>query len=918
VIPGIVLLAASVVACSSPNPPIADAGKALAVNVGSIVQLDGSKSVPGDQGDLLGYRWTFVALPAGSNAVLNNPAIVNPSFLADAVGDYKVELVVTEGDRHSVPVFVTVTASACGGGAPQVSGVTAEPAEPSTGQVVHLSAAASDPDNDPSCGLTQGLSYRWTIVSLPAGSLASLNHADAMSPSFVADVPGKYGVQVVVTDPTGRSGAGSVEVTVSACGSAAPTVVKIDAAPASPGVGGEVTLAIEVADADNAAPCNAGQTLLIESMLVAQPAGSKAELAPTDGPTPAFVPDVAGDYIVRVTVSDGTGRSSFVDHSVTVGPCGSAAPAVTGVQATPASPNVGDPVDLAITVDDLDNAPPCELGQTLTVASAIVGQPAGSAAVLVPAAGASPAFVPDVPGAYVIRTTVEDGTGLSGSRDTTVIVSTCGSASPVIDEVTASPATPDLGVLTVLSVAASDADNAGACDQGQALSVSSEIVSLPAGSKAVLEPAVGPTPAFVPDVPGAYVFRLTVTDSTGRSSSKDITVTASACGSHAPVAQVAVAGPVIAGPGVEVTAPKVFAGATVALDGSSSSDADNACLATPQVLSYAWFFVTKPAGSAAAFNDAALLNPSFVADEAGAYRVGLRVTDGTHFAYAYVNLTADPAVLFGTNPGYQVAQVASGSLFNHPEGIAVDASGAIYVVQNGSGRVTRTSGGITMPFSIGGYLGQIHDIAYHPASGALFVTSRSLNGIVRLDGNGGQVLWTSAFGSPYPYGIAFFKNAAGQDRLVVGVRGGGGGGNVRFYDPGAASPAASLGSEDFGDNVDQPWGVAAIASGGVNYYYAADDNAGDVWRTDGANDRRLAQQLDTPTDIALAPSGKVVVADSGAGLLMLVDNCANGNCPITPVAWGEWQPWGVAFASSTTLLVTDRAGNALYRIDGTF
>ena len=78
----------------------ANPGKIVAVRVGNMVTLDGSGSST-TTSDSLNYAWAISSKPDGSAAVLTGETTANPTFFADVVGTYRVQLVVTAGSLTS-------------------------------------------------------------------------------------------------------------------------------------------------------------------------------------------------------------------------------------------------------------------------------------------------------------------------------------------------------------------------------------------------------------------------------------------------------------------------------------------------------------------------------------------------------------------------------------------------------------------------------------------------------------------------------------------------------------------------------------------------------------------------------------------------------------------------------------------------
>ena len=474
----------TVVVSTLNSAPTADAGSDQTRPVGATVQLSGAGSSDPD-GDPLTYAWSFVSGPAGSQAVLSNPAAVAPTFVIDLPGTYVVQLHVSDGALQSAPDSVSIATS----NSPPVARAGAD-ASGLVGQMVTLDGgASSDVDGDP-------LTYRWSFVLRPAGSAASLDDPATAMPRFTLDAFGDYLVQLVVSDGLVDSAADTVVI---GTGNTAPVAR----------AGADRTVAAgAVVELDGSGSTDVdGHTLTYAWSLAAVPAGSTASISDRTAARPTFTADLAGAFVAQLIVHDGAIESAPDTVTITADAVQQNQPpvAVAGPDQT-VSP--GATVVLDGTASSDPDSDPLAYRWSLS-------RPAGSAAVLSDATAPSPGFVADVPGSYVAQLIVNDG--LVDSAPDTVTISTTNTTPVAV-------AGPDqrvpTGSLVTLDGSASlDAD-------GTPLAYVWSFLSRPPASAAALANAASAGPTFTPDLNGDYVVQLIVGDGLVESAPNTMVVTA--------------------------------------------------------------------------------------------------------------------------------------------------------------------------------------------------------------------------------------------------------------------------------------------------------------------------------------------------------------------------------------------------------
>jgi hypothetical protein len=200
---GMVDSAADTVAINHENsPPVADAGPDQAFSsAGTTIQLDGSQSFDPD-GDPLTYAWHIISKPPPSTTTLSDANSSNPTFVADSLGTYILQLVVTDDlGATSDPAQVVVS-----------SGNVRPVADAGVNQIVlvldtaYLDGSGSyDANNDP-------LTYNWYFSSKPKKSSTELFDYTLVNPWFKPDAEGEYITSLIVNDGSLDSHSSSVTV----------------------------------------------------------------------------------------------------------------------------------------------------------------------------------------------------------------------------------------------------------------------------------------------------------------------------------------------------------------------------------------------------------------------------------------------------------------------------------------------------------------------------------------------------------------------------------------------------------------------------------------------------------------------------------------------------------------------------------
>ncbi|WP_372870589.1 PKD domain-containing protein [Shewanella sp.] len=544
--------------------PIADAGHPIRAKTGASVVLNGSGSHD-PSGKSLTFEWQILSRPTGSQVQLTDATSPYPGLVIDRPGEYRVQLVVSNGTQSSNPAVVVITDT----DTPPVADAGADIKLSGTAAVMLDGSQSFDVDGD-------SLSYSWTLVERPTGSQANLYRDKTAFPLLQHDVAGQYVVELVVSDGTLASAPDRVVISDT-------NTVPV----AKPVVGAFMALGTAVRVSGSGSFDADGDSLTYEWHLVSRPSGSQANLLDASVAETSITPDVAGNYIVALVVKDASSASKTATVTLHAASSVNRAPiAVTGHDRQ---------ITTSQTVHLDGSASHDPDGDAITYRWSLVHKPAASLASLSEPFSVHPFFTPDIPGSYVAQLIVNDGA--RDSLPVTVLL-TDSNLPPVAhagSDIKGGP-----GQTVLLDGSASTDGN------GDPLSYRWSLVSQPAGSQAVLTDTSSAQPALTLDAQGHYVVQLIVNDGYTDSAPDTLVIT------DINLAPIANAG----------NDQKASKGSKVNLSGSRSTDPEG------QALSYRWKLLSQPAGSAAVLSATDTIDTQFVADLSGDYIVQLVVNDG--------------------------------------------------------------------------------------------------------------------------------------------------------------------------------------------------------------------------------------------------------------------------------------------------
>ena len=152
------------------------------------------------------------------------------------------------------------------------------------------------------------LTYRWSMLTKPANSTATLLFPNSANPKFTADLAGTYVLGLTVND-------GKVNGTVA---SSRIVAAPLNTLPVANAGSAQTVSAATLVTLDGSASTDANNdTLTYKWVLTTKPTGSTAALSSATAAKPTFTADTIGVYVASLVVNDGKADSVLVTVPIT-------------------------------------------------------------------------------------------------------------------------------------------------------------------------------------------------------------------------------------------------------------------------------------------------------------------------------------------------------------------------------------------------------------------------------------------------------------------------------------------------------------------------------------------------------------------------------------------------------------------------
>ena len=546
------------------NPPTASVGADQSANENASVQLNGSTSSDVEDSSLA-YSWQQVD-SSGYSISLNDTSSANPTFTTPEVAaDTNLTFQLTVTDSLGKSSDANSTISVVYNNPPTANAGSNQSVNEN--QLVELDASASSDSEDEDSSLT----YSWQQVD-SSGYTVSLSDANSVLPSFTApEVAADTDLifQLTVTDSLGKSS--DANSTISITYNNPPT--------ASVGANQSVN-ENQLVELDASASSDVEDSSLTYLWQQVDSSGYTISLSDTTTALPSFTtPEVAAntDLIFQLTVTDSLGKSDDANSTISV------------IYNNPPTANAGadQSVNESISVQ-LDGSASSDIEDSSLSYLWQQVDSSGYTISLSDASSAQPTFTtPEVAADtdLILQLTVTDSLGKSSDANATISIIY---NSPPIASVGANQEVDEGDSVQLYGSGSSDIEDSNLAYSWQQVDSSGYSVTLSDANTA--------NPTFTaPEVESStnLIFQLTVTDSLGKSSDANQTIT------------VGYNSPPSANAGANT---QVNEGDSVQLDGSASSDLED----EDSSLAYSWQQVDS-SGYTTSLSDANTATPSFTA-----------------------------------------------------------------------------------------------------------------------------------------------------------------------------------------------------------------------------------------------------------------------------------------------------------------